>query len=102
MAEFIQYQTFLTPGAAQPLLTLLHQQKIPFETSTDQHIFDPAFADNTTRTQFTVELRQQGFQTAQVLETAFNEQAATEIEPDHYLFSVNDGELFDILAKPDE
>ncbi|WBA42118.1 hypothetical protein [Hymenobacter canadensis] len=101
-SEFIQYQTFLTAEAAQPLLQLLKQQEIPFETSSDQHSFDPAFAYNATRAQFTVKLRQQDFLTARGLEAAVNEQRTTEVEDDHYLFGFTDDELFDILAKPDE
>lgn len=101
-AEFIQYQTFLTAEAAQPLLMLLSQQEIPFETSSEQHSFDPSFAYNSTRTQFTVKLRQQDFLTARGLEAAINEQRTTEVDDDHYLFGFTDDELFDILAKPDE
>ncbi|SHL48136.1 hypothetical protein [Hymenobacter psychrotolerans] len=101
-AEFIQYQTFLTAEAAQPLLMLLSQQEIPFETNSDQHSFDPAFAYNNARAQFTVKLRQQDFLTARGLEAAINEQRTTEVDADHYLFGFTDDELFDILAKPDE
>ncbi|MBO0360035.1 hypothetical protein J0X19_18895 [Hymenobacter sp. BT186] len=102
MPDFIQYQVFLTPEAAQPLLTLLRQQEIPFETSFDQHAFDVTFAYNSTRTQFVVKLRQQDFDTARALETAVSEQLTASVAPDHYLFNFSDEELFDLLAKPDE
>ena len=101
-AEFIQYQTFLTSEAAQPLLALLSQQQIPFETSSGQQEFDVSFAYNATRAQFAVKLRPQDFETARALETAINEQRIAETEPDQYLFTFTDDELFDILAKPDE
>lgn len=102
MPDFAPYQSFLTPEAAQPLLALLRQQEIPFETSFNQAAFDPTFANNPTSSQFVVKLRSEDFETVRALETEASQQLTASVDPDHYLFSFTDEELFDILAKPDE
>ena len=102
MPDYLQYQAFLSPEAAEPLLALLDQQKIPFETSFDQHDFDITFAYNPTRTQFVVKLHPQDFDKARAVETETSKQQIASVSSDYHLFDFTEEELFTILVKPDE
>ncbi|UOQ76316.1 hypothetical protein MUN84_17330 [Hymenobacter sp. 5516J-16] len=102
MAEFQSYQRFANVEVAQPLLQLLHQHNIPYETKLDQPRIDPSFAFNPTSSYFVVQLRPEDFEVAQTLELDANDALTASAAPDHYLFNFSDEELLDVLLKPDE
>lgn len=99
MNEFLQYQSFASEDAAEPLLALLHTHGIPVETGLDQLNFDVNMAHNATDTRFVVRLRPQDFAIARQLEEQENEQLTGSAAPDHYLFGFSDDELFEVLVK---
>ncbi|UPL49986.1 hypothetical protein [Hymenobacter sublimis] len=102
MSEFQSYQRFANVEVAQPLLQLLHQHNIPYETKLDQPRIDPSFAFNPTNSYFVVQLRPEDFEVAQTLELDANDALTASAAPDHYLFNFPDEELLDVLLKPDE
>ncbi|GGG36613.1 hypothetical protein [Hymenobacter glacieicola] len=102
MSEFQSYQRFPNVEVAQPLLQLLHQHNIPYETKLDQPRIDPSFAFNPTNSYFVVQLRPEDFDIARTLELDANDALTVSAAPDHYLFSFSDEELLDVLLKPDE
>jgi hypothetical protein len=104
MAEFLTYQSYPSAEAAAPLLELLRQRDIPFETAinTGQPAFSPTFTVGAAYTMFEVKLPGSDFEWVRRLEEEANANTAATISPDHYLFSFSDAELFDIVAKPEE
>lgn len=104
MLDFLPFQSFPSAEAAQPLLVMLRQRAIPFETETNsgQAIFDPAFAFNHTYATFLVKLPGGDFEWVRRLQEDANREALATLSPDHYLFSFSDAELFDLVAKPEE
>ncbi|MBH8559921.1 hypothetical protein [Hymenobacter negativus] len=104
MLDFLPFQSFPSAEAAQPLLTMLRQRAIPFETGTDtgEPVFNPAFTFNNTYATFVVKLHGADFEWVRRLQEEANRDALASLSPDHYLFSFSDAELFDLLAKPDE
>ena len=102
MADFVFYQQFPNPEVAAPLLELLRQHEVPFETSFDKPSFDPSFAHNETSTHFVVKLQPADFETARALEEVQYQELITQVYPGQYLFTFSDAELADVLLKPDE
>lgn len=104
MSEFQLYQSFPSAEAAEPLLALLRQRNIPFETAvnTGEAIFNPAFTFHNTFATFEVKLHSGDVEWVRRLEEDANRDTLASISPDHYLFSFTDVELFDLLAKPEE
>ncbi|GAB3288863.1 hypothetical protein [Hymenobacter tenuis] len=102
MSEFQTYQRFPNVEVAQPLLQLLHEHGIEYETKLDQPRIDPSFAFNPTNSYFLVKLRPADFEAARALERTTDEQLSADAPTDHYLFSFSDDELLDILLKADE
>ncbi|UOQ74619.1 hypothetical protein [Hymenobacter cellulosilyticus] len=102
MADFVFYQQFPNPEVAAPLLELLRQHEVPFETSLDKPSFDPSFAHNETSTHYVVKLQAADFEKVRALEEAQNQELIRQVDPSHYLFTFTDTELADVLLKPDE
>ncbi|MBF9140141.1 hypothetical protein [Hymenobacter properus] len=104
MLDFLPFQSFPSAEAAQPLLTLLRQHEIPFETATDtgELVFNPAFTFHNTYATFVVKLHGADFEYVRRLQEDAHRDALAALSPDHYLFSFTDAELFDLLAKPEE
>lgn len=102
MSDYQSYQRFASVEVAQPLLQLLHEHGILYETVFDQPRIDPSFAFNPTSTYFVVQLRPEDFERAHALELAASDELTANASTDHYLFNFTDDELLDILLKPDE
>lgn len=103
-ADFRDFQTFASAGAAQPLLDALGQRSIAYHTTLDNGrvAFDPSFANNQLSSKFVVQLQLGDFERGSQLLAALNQHALNELSPGHYLFKFSDEELVDILVKPDE
>jgi hypothetical protein len=102
MSAFRQYQSFISPDAAQPLIELLFKHGLLFETGYDKPVYDPKMAFNETENRFVVRLKPADFEAARALEDQASEALAATAEPDHYLFGFSDDELFEVLVKRDE
>ena len=102
MSEFQSYQRFPNVEVAQPLLQLLHQHAIPYETLLDQPRIDPSFAFNPTNSYFVVQVRPTDMEAVRALERAIDEELTATAPADHYLFRFTEEELLDVLLKPDE
>lgn len=102
--DFRDFQTFASAEAAQPLLAMLARQGIVARTAADngQVAFDPSFANNQLTSKFIVKLQLADFERASQLLVDLNQHALSQANPNHYLFSFSDEELFDLLVKPDE
>jgi hypothetical protein len=102
MSAFVTYQQFPNAEVAQPLLELLSQHAIAYETGSDQASFDVTFANNAVNNHFLVKLRPEDFDAVRRLEDEHSRALAADVAPDHYLFAFSDEELFDILLRPEE
>jgi hypothetical protein len=104
MLDFLPFQSFPSAEAAAPLLELLRQHNVPFETAVDtgQPVFDPSMAFNRTYATFQVKLHGADFEWVRRLQEDANRDALAALSPDHYLFSFSDVELFELIAKPEE
>jgi hypothetical protein len=102
--EFRNFQTFASAEAAQPLLAALERAGIATTTAFDngQLAFDPSFANNQLTSKFTVQLRLADFEHGSQVLADLDQDAISQANPNHYLFSASDEELFDLLVKPDE
>jgi hypothetical protein len=102
--EFRDFQTFASAKAAQPLLAALERQGIAALTAFDngQVAFDPSFANNQLTSKFTVKLALADFEQASQVLAELDKDALNQANPNHYLFTFSDEELFDLLVKPDE
>ncbi|MDJ0366628.1 hypothetical protein QMK33_15835 [Hymenobacter sp. H14-R3] len=102
--DFRAFQTFASAEAAQPLLAMLAQQGIVARTDADngQMAFDSSFANNRLVSKFTVKLQLADFERGGQLLADVNQHAISQADPNHYLFTFSDEELFDLLVKPDE
>jgi hypothetical protein len=102
--DFRNFQTFASAEAAQPLLAALEQQGIAVLTAFDngQVAFDPSFANNQLTSKFTVKLALADFEQASQVLADLDKDALSQANPNHYLFTFTDEELFDLLVKPDE
>jgi|SRR6476661_990019 len=104
MSEFRTYQFYPSTEAAEPLLALLRERNIPFETSEDlgQAAFVPGIIPNTGYTRLEVKLHSGDFEWVRRLEAESSGAVLSDISPDHYLLSFTNEELYAILARPDE
>ena len=102
MSAFLQYQSFISAEAAQPLIELLFKHELLFETGYDKPAYDPKMAFNDAETRFVVRLKPADFEAARALEDEAGEALAAAAAPDHYLFGFTDEELFEVLVKRDE
>ncbi len=100
--EFQTYQRFPNATVAQPLLHLLHEHGIDYETKLDQPPIDASFAFNETSRYFLVQLRPADFERAHALELAAAENQLADLPADYYLLSFSNEELLEVLGKPDE
>ena len=102
MSAFQQYQSFISPDAAQPLIDLLFKHDVLFETGYYKPACDPKMAFNEAETRFVVRLKPTDFKTARELEDRANEALTADADPGHYLFGFSDDELFEVIIKRDE
>ncbi|WP_210521470.1 hypothetical protein [Hymenobacter terricola] len=102
MEEFHQYQSFANAEVAQGLLSLFRHHNIVYETGLDEPAYSLNMAFNPTDTRFVVRLRPDDFETARRLEDEFNHHFTATADPNHYLYTFTNDELFDMLVKPDE
>ncbi|TYZ06404.1 hypothetical protein FY528_17980 [Hymenobacter lutimineralis] len=102
MAELRTYQAFPTARAAYPLLALLREHQIPFETVYDRPPFDVNFGHAASNPRLEVKLYPADFETVRRLEEAANQPQADTLAPDYYLLAFSTDELFEVLTKADE
>ena len=102
--EFRNFQTFASAEAAQPLLSALERQGIVPLTAFDngQLAFDASFANNQLTSKFIVQLRLADFEQGSQVLAELDKDALSQANPNHYLFTASDEELFALLVKPDE
>ncbi|WP_345059019.1 hypothetical protein [Hymenobacter glaciei] len=102
MSAFKQYQSFISPEAAQPLIELLFKHEVLFETGFDKPVYDAKMAFNETENRFVVRLKPADFEAARELEDQASEELTANADPSHYLFGFADDELFEVILKRDE
>ena len=102
MNELFSFRTYASSAAAQPLLDLLDQQRIPYKTHIDsgQPAFDPSFACNAPYAQLVVRLRPADVALAERLEAELNARLIQQVAPDHYLLAFSEQELLEVVAEP--
>jgi hypothetical protein len=102
MSPLQQYQSFLSPTGAQPLIDLLVEHGIEFEAGQDKPVFDAKMAFNESENRFVVRVKPADFEHVRRLEDEANELRTANVDPNHYLFGFTDDELFEVLVKHDE
>jgi hypothetical protein len=100
--DFVLFQSFQDPAAAQDLIDQLRFNNIPFDIENSSPPIDPLFIGANLDPNIRIKLRPQDFAKAQaVLEKYYGSQL-NNIGEDYYLFSFSNEELREILEKPDE
>jgi hypothetical protein len=101
MSLLQRYQSFSSPELAQPLLALLEEKRIAYDTAHLPESFNAALG-LTMPAVFEVKLLPGDFEKVRALETEANRAQLAEVDREHYLFGFSDAELYEVLAKADE
>lgn len=100
--EYLVYKKFYELEQAEALVDLLQKNSIDFQITEDRDSLDTLYGDNHFKRVYFVKLRAKSFEVANELLIKEISNIVNEDDPDHYLHSFTDKELFEILAKPDE
>lgn len=101
-ADFIKYRDFFEQETASELILLLRENGIEYEIEEYRDGIAPVYHDHILGNVTTVKLRKEDFPKVDDLLAAQATEALTDIDPNHYLFSFTNEELFEIISKPDE
>ena len=100
--EYVTYRKFFEEDEVKGLTDLLNEKGIAYEVSEDRESLDSLYGDKQFTRQFNVKIQKSDFQKLDAVLHDIASQELDAVDRDHYLFSFNDDELFDIVAKPDE
>lgn len=102
VTSFLTFRRFNTQAEATALRDFLKSRGIVSEIENNSPTFDVTFAGNDFQHQFNVKISPQDFEKAQkMLEEQADVDLAT-LDPDYYLLSFSNEELYDIVTTPDE
>jgi hypothetical protein len=100
--KYLTFQKFNDLGLANTIAERLKQNGIDYLLENNQKIFDPSFANNTVDADISLKIKPGDFSNAhQTLENFYKDQLGA-VDPGYYLFEFTDGELMEIISKPDE
>jgi hypothetical protein len=84
------------------LTQLLRENEIEFHVVEERESLDSLYGDKHFDKQFFVKIQQEDFPKADAVLKEISLKELATVEKDHYLFSFNEEELFEIISKPDE
>jgi hypothetical protein len=100
--EYLVYKTFFSIEEAEPILELLQQKGIEYQTTNYNSNIGSTFASTNNPNKIEVRLLPNQFE---VVDTILEQEAAkavTSLPADHYMHSLTEDELMEVLEKPDE
>ena len=100
--EFLTYKRFQEQNEANWLLQILKDNHIEFSVTEDRESLDSLYGDKSLNRLFDVKIMKEDFPKVDSILLSLSEKEIETVDADHYLYSFNDDELFDILSKPDE
>ena len=100
--QFVTFQKFTNVEEAEALKRILDEHQIAVELVDSSPNFDITFSGNTLQNEVRLKIRQSDFEKANALLEAQAEKEIAAYPDDHYLYEFEDGELMEILEKPDE
>ena len=101
MQQFIKFKTFNQEEEFINFIDLLKNRQIAYQTEIFNSSIDPASLRPLEK-EFIIKVKQMDFSQVNQLVEAIAVESLKEVESDHYLFSFSDGELYEIMTKPDE
>ncbi|RYU82118.1 hypothetical protein [Hymenobacter persicinus] len=98
------YCSYASSAAAQPLLAVLDQHGIAYQTHIDssQPGFDPTFAYNAPQAQLVLLVDPADRARVARLEQELNQALLAQVSPDHYLFTFSPDELLELVLHAGE
>ncbi len=100
--KFRTFQTLNDSTLAEQLADRLTKNGIECEIENNQELFDPSFSNNTIASDIAIKIKSKDFAAAHKTLEDFYKQDLDNVDKDYYLFTFEDQELLDIIAKPDE
>jgi len=98
----VVYKQFIEPGQAKELTSVLSDHGIKFEVSESTDSLPSFYGDNSFNKQYSVKIHKEDFAKVDSVLLQLGDRDSQAVSKDHYLFSFNQEELFDVINKPDE
>lgn len=98
---YVTFRIFNTLEQVEELSSLFIKNNLEFIIDDTTPPFDPSFANNQTFNEFRVKLKKENFQKAEEILLAVTESQINDVNPDYYLFSFDDDELYEIVSNRD-
>jgi hypothetical protein len=102
MSQFTTYEKYFNPDQAQPVITILKENKIPYEFASIKQVVDQVIAGGGPAYLYEIKIPDNQFNRANRLLRENIQVNLDEVDPDYYLFKFEDFELTEILRLPDE
>jgi hypothetical protein len=102
MSQYTSYEKFFNPDQAQPVMTILKENDIPYEFVSIKQVVDQVIAGGGPAYLYELKIPANQFTTANRLLRENIKVDLNEVDPEYYLFNFDDIELVEILKKPDE
>lgn len=102
MSQFTTYEKYFNPDQAQPVITILKENTIPYEFASIKQVVDQVIAGGGPAYLYEVKIPANQFNKANRLLRENIQVNLDEVDPDYYLFKFEDFELVEILRLPDE
>jgi hypothetical protein len=102
MSPYTSYEKFFNPDQAQPVMTILKENGIPYEFVPVKQVVDQVLVGGGPAYTHEIKIPGNQFNRANRLLRENIQVNFNEVDPDYYLFSFEDAELIEILKQPDE
>ena len=102
MSQYSSYEKFFNPDQAQPVMTILKENNIPYEFASIKQVVDQVIAGGGPAYLYEIKIPDNQFNKANRVLRENIQVNLDEVAPDYYLFSFDDFELIEIFKQPDE
>lgn len=102
MSQYTSYEKFFNPEQAQPVISILKENNIPYEFVSIKQNIDQVIAGGGPAYLYEIKIQAEQFNLANRVLRENIQVNLNEVDPDYYLFSFDDFELIEILKQPDE
>jgi hypothetical protein len=102
MSQYSSYEKFFSPEQAQPVMTILKENNIPYEFASIKRVVDQVIAGGGPAYLYEIKIPDNQFNKANRVLRENIQVNLDEVAPDYYLFSFDDFELIEIFKQPDE
>jgi len=99
---YLTFKIFSDRETASDMARLLEAHQIESIIETDALAFDPSYAFNALDKEYRLKIKQPDFDRAHQAIAAHYSAQLHRVEKDHYLFGFSNGELREVISKPDE